>query len=93
MVCESAAAVNLRCGWRGGVGQQKTRVMGGHRRGPVRRTGSLIRKERKGRAGVMLFWVGGFNRARRRLYGGRTAMFCGVGSSLPLEPGRVARGR
>jgi hypothetical protein len=25
MVCESAAAVNLRCGWRGGFGQQKTR--------------------------------------------------------------------
>jgi hypothetical protein len=25
MVCESAAAVNLRCGWRAGVGRQKTR--------------------------------------------------------------------
>jgi hypothetical protein len=35
MVCESAAAVNLRCGWRGGVGQQKTRVEEVFRRGSV----------------------------------------------------------
>ena len=36
MVCESAAAVNLRCGWRGGVGQQKTRDEEMFRRGSVK---------------------------------------------------------